>query len=204
MKREKLLSLFLVIAFIAPALFPIGLPSYECYVFYDATASSDTSVENGLEMLQTVCGDELPLRFIPVDSKSDFHRAANAKGSALFLFHGSDEGLVLGNQETVLQWSDLARFIDGTAFSEYFVLSCGSTALDEITTKDRVLTFVGDIDAKIAMAMAISKIDDIVKFYSRRSSIEIFQNLVGCIEEDHQFFSRFFTPIDPLSLPGLH
>ncbi|MFW9920683.1 MAG: hypothetical protein ACFFED_13850 [Candidatus Thorarchaeota archaeon] len=201
MKREKILSLFLVVAFLAPVFFPLGQSSYECYVFYDATSTTESSIMIGLEMLQTVCDEKIPLKLVPVDSRTDFYQHGNAMGAAIFLFHGSEQGLTLSSQDdTFFSWLELADFIDGTCFSEYFVLSCDSTVIDEMVEKERVLTFVGNVDAKIAVAIALHKIDSIIRHYSQRISFRVFQNLLTAISEDLQFFSRFFTPIDPLGL----
>ncbi|TXT54805.1 MAG: hypothetical protein BAJATHORv1_50056 [Candidatus Thorarchaeota archaeon] len=201
MRGTRFLSLILVFAFLAPAFFPAGLASYECYVFYDANAVSGDSINVGLDMIQTICDDDVTLRLVSVESKRDLRVSLTERSSAIFLFHGNEDGLSLTDSEDdspLMTWSELAGYIDKTSFSEYMLLSCDSSEVNELTMKERVLTFTGEIDSKVATAVAISKIGEILRHYSFRGSYSVFNNLIETIQNDDTFIQRLFNPIDTL------
>ncbi|MHA1928093.1 MAG: hypothetical protein ACTSV2_05905 [Candidatus Thorarchaeota archaeon] len=193
-----LLMISLVVA--APAMSAIPQHAYSCNIFFDANAPRDGSVQVALDFINDVSENHIDINMIPVHDSSDLLLDSDQDTSAVLIFHGSENGLIVGDRHSkslLVTWNELASFIESSNFGEYFILGCDSSQVDDLISKERVLTFRGAIDARIAAAVSMLKISQVVESFDADTS-SIFMEKIAIQFEDDDFISRFYEPVDPL------
>ncbi len=205
MKLVKYISIFLIAIIVIQCFSFMAPRSFTLYVFYDSTANRNGAVDVTTNTMTELAGDSIDIIYVPVDDPSDLWVKTQGPSFAAFVFHGADEGLTLnlrGDSEVLMTWSQLGQYIDKTHYEGYFVMSCDSTRVDDFTQKEKVLTFVGDVDAKVASLIAMAHLQYVLREYSPSAARDIIHRIVNTFESEGMI-TRFFKPVVPLTDYGI-